>query len=70
MTYSVHPDDEYTQDGSVDVHGKPSVKNKSGNWKACPFILGTCDEPLNIKMCFSVYNQLSQPAVSSQIFTN
>ena len=48
MTTSVHPDDEYTQDGSVDIHGKPAVKNKMGNWKACPFILGTCDKPLNI----------------------
>lgn len=47
MNSSVNLDDEYTQDGSVDIHGKPSVKNKSGNWKACPFILGNeCCERL------------------------
>lgn len=47
MDTSAHLDDEYTQDGSVDIHGKPSVKNKSGNWKACPFILGNeCCERL------------------------
>ncbi|XP_057816580.2 protein NRT1/ PTR FAMILY 8.1 isoform X2 [Cryptomeria japonica] len=37
---SVHSNDEITQDGSVDMHGNPSIKKKSGNWKACPFILG------------------------------
>lgn len=47
MNSSVNLDDEYTQDGSVDIHGKPSVKNKTGNWKACPFILGNeCCERL------------------------
>nr|BEK82045.1 NPF transporter [Taxus x media] len=44
-SHSVHPDDKYTQDGSVDIHGNPAVKDKTGNWKACPFILGneTCE---------------------------
>ncbi|KAH7515446.1 hypothetical protein FEM48_Zijuj10G0027100 [Ziziphus jujuba var. spinosa] len=31
----------YAGDGSVDFKGKPVLKNKSGNWKACSFILGT-----------------------------
>lgn len=30
----------HTGDGSVDVHGDPAVKEKTGTWKACPFILG------------------------------
>lgn len=30
----------YTGDGSVDVKGKPVLKQNTGNWKACPFILG------------------------------
>lgn len=30
----------YTGDGSVDVHGMPVLRSKTGNWKACPFILG------------------------------
>lgn len=33
-------DDMYTKDGTVDIHNNPVVKNKTGNWKACPFILG------------------------------
>ncbi|PIA63958.1 hypothetical protein AQUCO_00201344v1 [Aquilegia coerulea] len=38
---------EYTGDGSVDINGKPVLKNNTGNWKACPFILGTeCCERL------------------------
>ncbi|OAY25403.1 protein NRT1/ PTR FAMILY 8.3 [Manihot esculenta] len=37
----------YTGDGSVDLHGNPILKEKTGNWKACPFILGTeCCERL------------------------
>ncbi|KAH9620900.1 hypothetical protein KSS87_023414, partial [Heliosperma pusillum] len=37
----------YTGDGSVDVNGKPVLKSKTGNWKACLFILGNeCCERL------------------------
>lgn len=37
----------YTGDGSVDVKGKPVLKSNTGNWRACPFILGTeCCERL------------------------
>ncbi|PQP95403.1 hypothetical protein Pyn_27264 [Prunus yedoensis var. nudiflora] len=30
----------YTGDGSVDITGKPVLKQSTGNWRACPFILG------------------------------
>jgi len=30
----------YTQDGTVDIHKNPANKEKTGNWKACRFILG------------------------------
>lgn len=30
----------YTGDGSVDLKGKPVLKQNTGNWRACPFILG------------------------------
>eukprot|EP00262_Sarcandra_glabra_P012222 TRINITY_DN3106_c0_g2_i3.p1 TRINITY_DN3106_c0_g2~~TRINITY_DN3106_c0_g2_i3.p1 ORF type:complete len:585 (+),score=97.19 TRINITY_DN3106_c0_g2_i3:144-1898(+) len=37
----------YTGDGSVDIKGNPILKQNTGNWKACPFILGTeCCERL------------------------
>ncbi|XVF43489.1 hypothetical protein PTKIN_Ptkin02bG0044100 [Pterospermum kingtungense] len=37
----------YTGDGSVDFKGKPVLKQNTGNWKACPFILGNeCCERL------------------------
>lgn len=40
-------EEEYTGDGSVDFWGRPSVKENTGNWKACPFILGNeCCERL------------------------
>ncbi|XP_030964105.1 protein NRT1/ PTR FAMILY 8.2-like [Quercus lobata] len=40
-------DDKYTKDGTVDHHGNPADKTKTGTWKACPFILGNeCCERL------------------------
>eukprot|EP01018_Ginkgo_biloba_P028582 Gb_41117 [translate_table: standard] len=47
-TISVQLVDEISiQDGSTDIHGNPAIKSKSGNWKACPFILGNeCCERL------------------------
>ncbi|XP_010276263.1 PREDICTED: protein NRT1/ PTR FAMILY 8.3-like [Nelumbo nucifera] len=37
----------YTGDGSVDINGNPVLKHNTGNWRACPFILGTeCCERL------------------------
>lgn len=37
----------YTGDGSVDIHGNPVLKDGTGNWRACPFILGNeCCERL------------------------
>ncbi|EFJ17256.1 hypothetical protein SELMODRAFT_115215 [Selaginella moellendorffii] len=38
---------EFTKDGSVDSLGRPSVRRKTGGWRACPFILGNeCSERL------------------------
>ncbi|TKY65885.1 NRT1/ PTR FAMILY 8.1 [Spatholobus suberectus] len=40
-------DDIYTQDGTITISGKPANKKKTGNWKACYFILGNeCCERL------------------------
>ncbi|EHA8592555.1 protein NRT1/ PTR FAMILY 8.3-like [Cocos nucifera] len=37
----------YAGDGSVDIHGNPVLKDRTGNWRACPFILGNeCCERL------------------------
>ncbi|KAJ6816704.1 protein NRT1/ PTR FAMILY 8.3-like isoform X1 [Iris pallida] len=37
----------YTGDGSVDLNGDPILKHRTGNWRACRFILGTeCCERL------------------------
>ncbi|KAB2097167.1 hypothetical protein ERO13_A01G144300v2 [Gossypium hirsutum] len=37
----------YTGDGSVDFNGNPILKQNTGNWRACPFILGNeCCERL------------------------
>lgn len=30
----------YTEDGTIDIHKNPANKKKTGNWKACRFILG------------------------------
>ncbi|KAG2285175.1 hypothetical protein Bca52824_044779 [Brassica carinata] len=30
----------YTQDGTVDLYGRPVLASKTGRWKACSFLLG------------------------------
>lgn len=32
--------EEYTQDGTVNIKGKPILRSKSGGWKACSFVVG------------------------------
>ncbi|KAI3443100.1 uncharacterized protein J3R85_000468 [Psidium guajava] len=40
-------EDVYTKDGTVNIRGDPADKTKTGNWKACRFILGNeCCERL------------------------
>nr|KYP62426.1 Peptide transporter PTR3-A [Cajanus cajan] len=31
---------DYTQDGTVDLKGRPVLRSKTGKWKACSFIVG------------------------------
>ena len=30
----------YTQDGTVDLQGRPVLASKTGRWRACSFLLG------------------------------
>ncbi|GJV71438.1 NRT1/ PTR family 8.3-like protein [Tanacetum coccineum] len=48
VTYLCYPEGSlYTGDGSVDIKGRPVLKSNTGNWRACPFILGNeCCERL------------------------
>ncbi|WCJ28429.1 Major facilitator superfamily protein [Euphorbia peplus] len=40
-------EDVHTNDGTVNIKGKPAVRSETGNWKACRFILGNeCCERL------------------------
>jgi len=42
----------YTGDGSVDFKGRPVLKQNTGNWKACPFILG---KPFHFTYVTNIY---------------
>ncbi|RRT32493.1 hypothetical protein B296_00054303 [Ensete ventricosum] len=33
-------EERYTKDGTTDIHGRPAVRKDTGNWRACPYILG------------------------------
>lgn len=37
-------DDDYTQDGTVDLRGNPVLRSKRGGWKACGFVVGKQQE--------------------------
>lgn len=32
--------EDYTQDGTVDLKGRPVLRSKTGKWRACYFIVG------------------------------
>ncbi|XP_002526567.3 protein NRT1/ PTR FAMILY 5.2 [Ricinus communis] len=32
--------EDYTEDGTVDIKGKPVLRSKTGRWRACSFIVG------------------------------
>lgn len=36
----VTEDDKYTKDGTTDYRNNPAIKQETGTWKACPYILG------------------------------
>lgn len=60
-------EEEYTQDGSVDRHGRPAIKAKSGGWQAGILLLGiilTQILPTNDTMLTSLYQQ----CVSNRLF--
>ncbi|MCL7022444.1 hypothetical protein MKW94_028813, partial [Papaver nudicaule] len=33
-------EEQYTEDGTVDLKGRPVLRSKGGRWKACWFIVG------------------------------
>ncbi|KAJ6797454.1 protein NRT1/ PTR FAMILY 8.1-like [Iris pallida] len=40
-------EDKYTKDGTTDIRGNPAVKENTGRWRACPYILANeCCERL------------------------
>ena len=52
----------YTQDGTVDIKGNPALKKDTGNWRACPYILGTHTPSL---LCFALPLALFSLSISS-----
>jgi hypothetical protein len=32
--------EDYTQDGTVDLQGRPVLRSRTGRWKACSFLVG------------------------------
>ncbi|KAL9150511.1 hypothetical protein ABFS82_12G172500 [Erythranthe guttata] len=70
-------EDIYTRDGTVNIHKKPANKTKTGNWKACRFILVTecCERLAYYGMSTNLVNYLKirlneANASASTIVTN
>jgi solute carrier family 15 (peptide/histidine transporter), member 3/4 len=45
--------EDYTQDGTVDLKGRPILRSKTGRWKACSFIVGKVKR--FVALCIFVY---------------
>ncbi|KAK9010129.1 hypothetical protein V6N11_036644 [Hibiscus sabdariffa] len=58
----VENDDIYTRDGTVDINKEPANKKKTGNWKACCFILGneSCERLAYYGMGTNLVNYLEE----------
>ncbi|KAE9600845.1 hypothetical protein Lal_00011300 [Lupinus albus] len=52
----------YTQDGTLNIKNKPANKEKTGNWKACRFILGNecCERLAYYGMSTNLVNYLQE----------
>ncbi|KAK8573357.1 hypothetical protein V6N13_100159 [Hibiscus sabdariffa] len=48
--------DEYTEDGSVDLKGRPVLRSNTGRWKACSFIVG-----------YEVFERMSYYGIASNL---
>ncbi|KAI4353236.1 hypothetical protein L6164_002201 [Bauhinia variegata] len=55
-------EDIYTKDGTVDIHKNPANKTKTGNWRACRFILGNecCERLAYYGMSTNLVNYLQE----------
>lgn len=42
----------YTQDGTVDLQGRPVLASKTGRWRACSFLLGIFSQISNNYLTF------------------
>ncbi|MFS7997550.1 putative bacterial ABC-type protein transporter [Helianthus anomalus] len=53
--------DIYTTDGTVTLKNERAIRSKTGNWKACPFILGNecCERLAYYGMSTNLVNYLS-----------
>jgi hypothetical protein len=50
--------DEYTQDGTVNLKGKPVLRSKTGGWKACSFIVGKISQSFFIFLRISLHGTM------------
>ena len=37
--------EDYTEDGTVDLNGRPILRSNTGGWRACSFIVGNVRPP-------------------------
>ncbi|MCD7446164.1 Peptide transporter ptr1 [Datura stramonium] len=70
-------DDVFTKDGTTDMNKAPANKEKTGTWKACPFIIGeeVCERLAYFGMSSNLVNYLHQSlnlnnAAASKVVTN
>lgn len=48
--------DDYTEDGTTDLHGNPILRSKRGGWRACSFIV-----------VYEVFERLAYYGISSNL---
>lgn len=54
--------EDYTEDGTVDLKGRPVLRSKTGRWKACYFIVGNV-----YSQCFFLLMSAFYPSIKRLI---
>jgi len=65
MELEANTNKDYTQDGTVDLRGRPVLASKTGKWKACAFLLGKSPQSFlcsfNYKSSYIIINRIWNP---------
>lgn len=62
--------EDYTEDGTVDLKGRPVLRSKTGRWRACSFIVGKAPCTILFGLINYVFQALFLSYIHSSVIHN